>query len=172
MNVNGRRDSGYKKLAPILWPGQMVSAPSSCGLCGKAFLCVWVIVLFLFIKEASATMWTLRQHLHFNNASFHGGDKTVWLHRWVHLPRLSSGSNIFVRTNVPEIMFSKVTKPIQMEQALRRGQQTRDWKSSVGLTKFYCQLTSRSQVLAIYLKLRKFKLDFKISAWDLWVLFV
>lgn len=34
-------------------------------------------------------------------------------------------------------------------------------KSAVGLTKFYCQLTSRSQVLAIYLK--KFKLVSSIS---------
>lgn len=66
-------------------------------------------------KAASAALSTLRQYLHLNNASFHGRDKLAGLHRWVHLPRLSAGSNAFVGTNVPEISFSKVTQPIQME---------------------------------------------------------
>ena len=89
-------------------------------------------------KAASGALSTTRQYFHLNNASFHGRDKLVGLHRWVHLPRLSAGSNAFMGTNVPEILFSKVTEPIQMERTLQKRSTDMGLKSAVGLTKFYC----------------------------------
>lgn len=110
-------------------------------------------------KATSDTLSKLRWYLHLNNASIYGGDKMMWIHGWVHSPRLSAGPNAFVRANVPEVMFGRVTKSIQMEHYSKKSTDT-ELKSIVGLTAFYCQLASRSLVLAMCLKLM-FKLDLK-----------
>ena len=71
---------------------------------------------------------------------------------------LSAGPDTLMRANVPEVMFNRVTKPIQIEHYSKKSTDT-ELKSFVGLTAFYCQLASRSHVLAMCLKLKKFKLD-------------
>lgn len=65
-----------------------------------------------------------------------------------------------MRANVLEVMFSRVTKPIQIKHHSKKSTDT-ELKSIVGLTTFYCQLTSRAQVLVMCLKLKRFKFDLK-----------